>query len=264
MKKILKEVIPPFVLKPITGLFYGWSGNYSSWKEASEKSTGYDTQIIIKKVKDALLKVKTGQAVYERDSVIFDKVHYSFPLLSALSLVALRNKGNLNVLDFGGSLGSSYYQNQNFFTDTEQFNWCVVEQPHFVKEGQETFADKHLHFFYDIETCLKQYKVDMLLLSSVIQYLENPLSFLDEVIGKKIEYIMIDRTPLLLKGDDRITIQKVPKNIYEAKYPCRILNESKLLEHILKHYDLVFDEQTEESINIKNAVFKAFLFKRKK
>ena len=75
---------------------------------------------------------------------------------------------------------------------------------------------------------------------------------------------MIDRTPLLFKGDDRITIQKVPKNIYEAKYPCWILSEQKLLTHILKYYDLVFDEKTDESINIKNAGFKAFLFKRKK
>ena len=261
---MIKEFIPPVLLKPISRLFYGWSGNYSSWKIASGKSTGYDTEIIIKKVKKSLLKVKNGEAVYERDSVIFDKVYYSFPLLSALSLVALRNNTRLNVLDFGGSLGSSYYQNKNFFNDLEQFNWCVVEQEHFVKEGKSSFADQHLHFFYDVETCIKQHKINLLLLSSVIQYLEEPYLFIDNAIDKKFEYIMIDRTPLLFKGDDRITIQKVPKNIYEAKYPCWILSEQKLLTHILKYYDLVFDEKTDESINIKNAGFKAFLFKRKK
>ena len=63
----------------------------------------------------ALIKVKNGDAVFERDSVIFDKIHYSFPLLSALSLTALNHNSTLNVLDFGGSLGSAYFQNKNLY-----------------------------------------------------------------------------------------------------------------------------------------------------
>lgn len=263
-RALIKELIPPFVLKKITGLFYGWSGNYSSWQEASAQTSGYDTEIIFDRVKNALLKVKNGEAAYERDSVIFDKVHYSFPLLSALSLIALKNNRKLSVLDFGGSLGSSYYQNRSFFKDLEQFNWCIVEQKHFVEEGKKSFADNNLHFFYDVDSCMAAQQIDVVLLSSVLQYLEKPYEFLDFILAKNIPYIIIDRAPMFSEAPDRITIQTVPKNIYDAKYPCWILNEKKAINHIQKSYDLVFEETTEETININGAAYKAFFFKKNK
>ncbi len=232
--------------------------------EAQKKCSGYDSDIIFSKVKESLLKVKNGEAVFERDSVIFNKIQYSFPLLSGLSIVALKNNGKLNVLDFGGSLGSSYFQNKNKFKDISEFNWCIVEQPHFVKEGLKTFADANLHFFYDVKSCMNNYTIDVLLLASVLQYLEEPYLFLDEMFEKQIEYIIIDRTPIFTIGEDRITIQRVPKNIYDAKYPCRILNEQKLVNYISKYYDLVFDFESPKRMNLNNAILKAYFFKRKK
>ena len=260
---MLKDFIPPYFLRKITSLFYGWSGNYSNWNEAKKKSTGYDSTVIIDKVKKSLMEVKSGRAVFERDSVLFDKKYYSFPLLSALSLVAIRKGGKLNVLDFGGSLGSSYFQNSEFYADLETFNWCIVEQKHFVEEGIRNFEEKNLHFFYDIPSCISQYNIDLLLLSSVIQYIESPYQFLEFVLSQKFEYIMIDRTPLLSKADDRIAIQKVPGNIYKAKYPSWLLNKDKLIQCFSLDYELVFEQITDEKINVENASFNAFLFKLK-
>lgn len=260
---MIKELIPPILLRYLTGFFYGWKGNYKTWAEAQNKCTGYDTDIIFSKVKESLLKVKKGEAVFERDSIIFDKIHYSFPLLSALSLVAL-DKGKLNIADFGGSLGSSYYQNKSFFKNLPEFNWNVIEQAHFVAEGQKTFADNNLHFFYTIEECTAKYTTDILLLASVLQYIENPYALLDTIFAQNIEYIMIDRTPVTTVGDERITIQKVPKNIYEAQYPCRIFSEKKLIGYISTHYDLLFDSQSPERMNINNTALKAYFFKKRK
>lgn len=263
LKSIIKDLIPPLILKKVSSLFYGWSGNYDTWQQAASKCSGYDSDVIIQKVRSSLLKVKNGEAVYERDSVIFDKVYYSFPLLSALSFVAARNDNRLNVLDFGGSLGSSYYQNRNFFKETKEFNWCIVEQKHFVTEGIKTFSDEHLKFYYDIDSCLKEQQIDVLLLSSVIQYIEKPYELIDFLLSKNFKYVVIDRTPLLLEGKDRITIQKVPKNIYEAQYPCWLLNENNVKDKFLSKYELLFDTELEESINVSNAAYKAFFFKRK-
>ncbi len=260
---MLKEFIPPVLLKYMIGFFYGWKGNFSTWSEAQKKCSGYNSEIIFSKVKEALLKVKNGEAVFERDSVTFDKIQYSLHLLSGLSIAALQNNGKLNVLDFGGSLGSSYYQNKNIFKDINEFNWCIVEQPHFVEEGIKTFADSNLHFFYDVKSCTEKYKINVLLLASVLQYLEEPYQLLDEVIAENIEYIIIDRTPVFFKDDDRITIQRVPKNIYDAQYPCRILNETKLIKYLSKYYELIFDYESPERINLTNAALKAYLFKRK-
>src|SRR5215475_3829712 len=101
-------------LRRINPSKYGWKGDYSSWEAAKKQAGSYDDGIILEKVEQAALKVRNGEATYERDSVLFDRIEYSWPLLAALMWVAARNKGKLTVADFGGSLGSSYFQNKVF------------------------------------------------------------------------------------------------------------------------------------------------------
>ena len=74
-----------------------------------------------------------------------------FLLLSGLLWIAVRNNGKLNVLDFGGSLGSSYFQNKFFLDNLTDVNWCIVEQPEFVRTGNEYFDDQKTSFFNSIE-----------------------------------------------------------------------------------------------------------------
>jgi putative methyltransferase (TIGR04325 family) len=262
MSNPLNQYLPPIVKRQLTGLFYGWSGNYKTWEEASAKCTGYHTDEIINRVKNAVLQVKNGKAAFERDSVLFDEIVYSFPLLSALSVAAIDCK-HLNVLDFGGSLGSSYYQNRHFFINKVPFSWNVVEQEHFVKTGKAEFEDQYLKFYYTIEDCLKEKEIDVLVLSSVLQYLPNPFDFIDHFLKFNFKYIIIDRAPLLLEGNNRICIQKVPKSIYNAQYPCWLLNNEELKNRFLSKYELVFDYETPETININKAAFKALFFKLK-
>ena len=45
------------------------------------------------------MKVKKGEAVYERDSMIFDQIEYSWPVLFGLMWAAAQNSGYLKVLD---------------------------------------------------------------------------------------------------------------------------------------------------------------------
>src|ERR1700712_2624661 len=88
---------------------YGWSGNYNSWQEAEQQCVGYDADNILEKIKVATLKVKNGDAVYERDALLFDSIQYSWPLLANLLWIAGKKTSRLSVIDFGGSLGSSYF-----------------------------------------------------------------------------------------------------------------------------------------------------------
>lgn len=88
MKYILKKLLPEQLIRFLTGIIYGWHGNYAEWSDAKSKCSGYDSTEILHNVKTSALKVKDGTAVYERDSFTFDEVHYSFPLLSALMWIA--------------------------------------------------------------------------------------------------------------------------------------------------------------------------------
>ncbi|MFC2152101.1 TIGR04325 family methyltransferase [Bacteroidota bacterium] len=260
-RAIIKSIIPKFMLNFITRFFYGWSGNYSSWEEAIRKSTGYDAKNILEKVKDATLKVKDEIVPYERDSVVFDEIQYSFPLLSGLMWIAAQNKGKLNVLDFGGSLGSSYYQNKLFLDSLIEIKWCIVEQHNFVSAGKEHFEDDKLKFYYSIDECLEKNEIDVILFSSVLQYLEKPYDLLEHVKSSEIKFLIIDRTPFI-KGNDRITVQKVHPKIYKAKYPCWFFNMKKFLSYIEREYELFLEFDSLDRANI-DSTFKGFLFKLK-
>ena len=161
----MKRLLPPILLEfysRIQNRKYGWKGDYKTWKEAKDVSTGYETNEIILKVKQSLLKVKNGEAVYERDSLIFDEIHYSWPLLAGLMFACASSNGKLQVLDFGGSLGSTYFQNKKFLDRFDNLSWSIVEQKHFVDVGQSEFADHRLKFYHDLESCIKHQKPNII------------------------------------------------------------------------------------------------------
>lgn len=246
---------------------YGYFGDYSAWSDAAHDSTGYESDLIFNKVKDSLLKVQNGEAAYERDTVLFRKIQYSWPLLSCLLWIASRNNNRLNLLDFGGSLGSSYYQNRNWLNHLKEFKWNIVEQFRFVEYGKQHFADEQLRFFYSIDDCCLAEKPQAILLGSVLEYLEKPYEFLQKVLDYEFDYIIIDRTTFLLSDSDRLTVQVIPPEIYEASYPCWFLSVNKVLRMILQKYDLVVDfpvyAEPLEVPGVTEGRFLGFLFKKK-
>lgn len=260
LKTLAKRIIPEEILRYFVGFFYGWQGNYLSWNEAKQKCSGYGSQIILAKVKQSSLKVKEGLAAYERDSVIYCETQYSFPLLSGLMWIAARNNGKLNVLDYGGSLGSSYFQNKRLLDSLSDVHWCIVEQPNFVQAGLEYFSSDRIHFYYTIAECLESNKIDVVLFSSVLQYLKNPYELLEDINSRDFNYVFIDRTPFV-KGKDRLTVQKVSPKIYKAKYPCWFFNKNKFLDFMSPSYELIFEFDTPDKANI-TSEFKGFLFKK--
>jgi putative methyltransferase (TIGR04325 family) len=208
------------------GIYF--SGNYPDWASAQRHSSGYDAALILDRVKQARLEVMAGRAVYERDSAIFDEVKHSFPVLAGLLRAAIENGNQLSVLDFGGSLGSTYFQCRDFLSIVSSLRWSIVEQERFVDCGREQFETEQLKFYYSIAECIQQAKPNVVLFSSVLQYLPEPYLVLDEVIRSNIPYVIIDRTPSSNDDGDRIAVQHVPPSIYKASYPMRIFGGQSL------------------------------------
>ncbi len=248
---------------------YGYSGDYSHWSGALASCSGYDVAIILEKVKESLLKVKAASAVYERDSGLFDTIQYSWPLLAGLLRAASTNNNRLSVLDFGGSLGSSYYQNKDFLSVLDDLRWCVVEQKHFVECGKQYFEDENLRFYYDIPSCLAEEKINVVILSGVLPYIETSYELIDTIVDYEIDCIIVDRTPVLLSGNsDRLTIQKVPPYIYEASYPAWFFNWENFLKPFGDKYQILAEfDALAGKIKIKSpnsvAVDKGFIFIKK-
>ena len=265
LKTFIKRLVPPFFAdifkKPRA---YGFFGNYEKWDDALKDSRGYDSPEILEKVKTSLLKVKNGEAVYERDSVIFDTKQYSWPVLAAMLWIASMNDNRLNVLDFGGSLGSSYFQNIDFLKHLKELHWNIVEQENFVKCGKKYFENDQLRFYSKIQDCMRAQKPNVFFASSSIQYIEKPFEVLQEALG--FEYVVFDRTTFLT-NTERLTVQKVPPRIYDASYPAWFLNEEKFIDFFKTSYDLIaeFDSLAGNAIELGDmkGFEKGYIFKKK-
>lgn len=219
---------------------YGFFGFYNSWAEAQSESTGWDSAEVLKKVSASLLKVKNGEAAYERDSVLFDKIQYSWPLLALLLRVALENDGILRVADFGGSLGTTYFQNRDFLSGVKKIEWNIIEQENYVSRGNELFKDGIVDFFADINSMLsRKMKPNVLIVSSVIQYLEKPFDMISKFLAADFDYIIFDRTSFLETADHRIAIQKVKPAIYDAVFPIWFFNYEKFLTLFADKYKVI-------------------------
>lgn len=241
---------------------YGWSGDYASWEEASAKCGGYQSQEILEKVRDAGLKVKAGYAAFERDSVLFPESEYPWPLLAQLMHVAAHEQGRLHVLDFGGALGSTYFQNRKYFEGLVAIRWCVVEQPHFVQCGRENFQSEELRFYHSIEECMSEECPSAVLLSSVLQYLPDPDALLSSLLRYQFKFILIDRTGFSNDGLDHITVQRVHPQIYSASYPCYFFSQQKLLERFASNYDILAELPGPDRCNYPG-YFCGFVFRRR-
>ena len=257
LKYFIFQKIPPRLFVFLRG--QGWRGNFKSWTEALRLTTGYDAANILEKSKKHIFDY------IEKQDVINPHVQYPWELLSALMWIAAQNKGRLNVIDFGGALGGMYYQSKVFFDQLETIQWNVVEQSHFVELGKKEFETNVLKFYFSVDECLSQNisLPDFILFGSVLQYMEKPYELLEYLLPKKIKYIIVTRTGFIKNSPDRITIQKVPKNYYDASYPCWIFNEPKFMDIFVQHgYELVYDFKDKYQLNIPSE-YKGCLFKLK-
>ncbi|HYS46220.1 MAG TPA: methyltransferase, TIGR04325 family, partial [Rhizomicrobium sp.] len=230
LKQAAKWLLPPLLLLPFRqghratpdGPPRWHRGDFPDWQSAVAAAKGYQAGNILDIQRRSMRKVRDGQAVYERDSVLFDEIEYFFPTLAALLTIAGHNGNTLSVLDFGGALGSSYYQNRGMLSHLSSLRWHVVEQPHFVAAGQAEFENDQLRFFPTLADSWAAQKPDVVLLSSVLQYLEKPFDLLRDIADLEPRFILVDRTPVLDKGQERIVVQTVPPSIYPASYACRL------------------------------------------
>jgi putative methyltransferase (TIGR04325 family) len=240
----------------------GWFGDYKTWQDAEGDCEGYDSDTIFEKVRAATRKVIRGEAAYERDSVLFFQKEENVELVKCLK--NLKNtEGVVKVLDFGGAMGSLYFQHRHLSDSLNIKNWCVVEQAHFVAAGKE-FEDNILSFEKDFDKALADIKPNIVIFSSVIQYLEKPLDWLTLSLKASPSIVFLDRLIVTDKEKDIITKQVVSPKIYSAAYPCWLFSESKLKAFLKKSFIISEEYKNDESCNVLGSQYKGFVLKIKK
>lgn len=252
-------------LNYILGYAIYYDGEFSTWATACTAAKGYCNPKLLKRLTDAALAVQSGQAVWEQDGFVFDHIPFDTTVLAAFARVALANEGRLAVLDFGGGFGSIFFQCREFLSEVQSLNWAIVEQPEIVDAGRELLSRDNLHFFNTVDEAMLGQCPNVILLSSVLQYLESPWTLLDSLIATDIPYIIIDRHPCTYTRE-LITVQVIPPRLYPASYPTWLFDGRTLLEKLEPHYRLLADWNAKDPPIRgwgKGAEFRGYLFQKR-
>tara|TARA_B100000767_G_scaffold268136_2_gene287927 strand:+ start:3388 stop:5091 length:1704 start_codon:yes stop_codon:yes gene_type:complete len=240
--RILKKLLKLSLKKKIKQLInkkdesFLFSGPYRNWNAALKKSNAYHDKITLKKLLKSAKLVKNKKFAYERDTVLFSTPFFNWRLL----LIILKNSSKfnqkLNLIDIGGSLGSSYYQHLPFFHLFKSINWNIVEQDKIVKLGNKYFKDGNLKFNKDLEKTIQKNKPNIILINNCIQYVKDFTKIFEVLKKYKNLTIILDQTLFHNGSKDLILVQHTPKRIYNANYPVHIISKPNFLKNVLSHF----------------------------
>lgn len=223
---------------------------YDSWGACKKDAKGYDDDVIIEKVRLATHEVLSKRAKYERDSVLFYDNNQIWHLISLLALKKIENfeidLTTITIVDYGGALGSLYFQHLELIERIGGIVWNIVEQKKYVEIGKREFQDRTLRFHENINEIVR---CDIVILSSVLQYLENPYSALETLLDLSPYYVIVDRLFINEREDqDLLSLQKNPRSIVNSSYPCWVISKKKFCKFIsLRGYKVFSDMKGADS-----------------
>ncbi len=241
IRNILKYIIPKKFYKKIVLIFkpdISFNGLFDKWSDALNSSKSYQDEKIFNKVINAYKELNSGKGAYEKDGKLFFKQEFSIPLISIFNDVASYSR-EIKVLDFGGSLGTLFFQHSEYFKNKKlEVNWSIVEQKHYVDYGKQNNNHSNLDFFYDVKEASRANKPNIIVVASALQYIENYPKTISEIIDLGADFIFLDKTPMYDGDNDFISVQNIPKHVYGKKtsYPMHIFSENKLIKFFKKNY----------------------------
>ena len=240
VKRLVRDLVPPALMRwrrdlLARGLF---TTGYATWSEASSAAVGYAESSILDKVVRATRDVRDGRAQFERDGVTFQAPNINSRLVAALLRAVALNSGRLHVIDFGGSLGSTWWQHRQWLDGLDRLSWEVVEQAHFVEAGKREFEVGPLRFRNSLAECSAAPGESIIVLSIVLNYLEDPWQLLQQMSACGLRSIFLDRTGLVENRQTQLAVQHVPRSIYDGSYPCWLFNREDLLRGFEHAYSL--------------------------
>ena len=241
------DFVPPILLR---WLFSrpesdGFFGDYPNWASAAADSLPYDLDVGI-----------TARFVEETRKGLRETGLNAAVVLAAL----LAHGGDANVLDFGGGLGVGYFRVAPAVTSAIA-SWRVIEKAHVVEHGSQHFGDDKLSFWRSLSEAADGWRPDIVIISSVLEYLSDRYDLLAKLAGLNPGKIVIDRSPI---GErERFMVQRVAPQNGGYIVPCAVLSRAKL-EAALAGYD-VFFEQTIGAFHhtVPTAQHKSIIFARR-
>lgn len=244
--KLAEQWLPPVLRhwgNRMLGASTVYRGPFSDWATASAATEGYDQCAILERVSLATRKVLDGIATFEQDGITFYAPPPPSQALSGLLVAAALDGGRLSVLDFGGGLASHYLRWRSLLSALPSVRWAVVEQANYVAEGRRLFSTNPAVSFHE-EIATVATSPNVVLASSVLQYLPEPYLALRHLIELAPRMIVLDRQPYGEK--DTVMTQSVPPNLGRASYPLWMLSRDKVHAQLSPNYQLLSEFESSD------------------
>jgi putative methyltransferase (TIGR04325 family) len=223
---------------------------YSSYESALDKTSGYNSELLAQVVVDKTRRLR--EKLLQIAPPLLDDG--GFKTLLVVLAAAASSGSVFRVIDFGGAAGHHYFGARALIPKSKTLDWRVVETEAMVLAATE-FESEELKFYTSIseaESAGPTIRVDLVLASSVIQYLPKPLEALDALIAISSTRIFLTRTPLLVGNSPEIIVQKSRlsengpgamsqefKDV-EVAYPATFETYSNVKSRIEKEYELEY------------------------
>ena len=146
------------------------------------------------------------------------------------------NNQSVRILDIGGALGSTYFQNRVYLEDVK-LEYFIAEQDSFVKYGKSNLENSILKFVNSTDDYTDYGKFDIILMSASLQYISYYREIISKIVNSRPHYIILDR--ILVSDRIRICTEEVPKEIYKSSYPVMIYTEDEIMRFFGDEYELI-------------------------
>ena len=160
----------------------------------------------------------------------------TYPLFFWLTQIA---RNDATVLDYGGSIGLTYYGFRRLASLPPGLRWVVVEVPSIVAQGR-AMAERHfargLEFIPNLEAAPD---ADILICAGALQYMRHAVPGLLETIPGRPRHVILNKLPLTT-GDEYWTLQ----NFGPAVSPYRVFNRERFMAYFETAGYAVRDEWT--------------------
>ena len=211
------------ILAPIIGFRVA-----KNWESAVSRSSGYQSPQTISTIEGADPVVDKWTADHNFLGSRYLQVASAF--LSGLNPEKLKSETTIYVLDIGGGLGEYFFLIQDNLPNLK-FEWLILETPALCELAKSKHADSSGVSWTDALNDSSQ-TFDIVLLSSVIQYVEKPFELI-EMAAQKAPLLIFNRLPLSANGHNLVCIQR--PGLFESKgsYPVHILSEQLFISYLL-------------------------------
>ncbi len=227
----------------------GFTGNFESWDEAARQCSGYESPEVVELYKAAAKERQDGRGgtqstrayMYDSRSLRLVAAFQTFQRISETA-----PGGALRILDYGGASGA-HYDLARTVPALSIDKYTIVESPA-VARALHPFSSGTLEWVSSAQSSLPEAvgPIDLILSSSTIQYVSNPIGLLAEFAAVS-QFLILDRIPLIARDAHTVMKQHTRYNGRAVTYPTWVFSEQAFLSELAElGYEIILQWEVPE------------------